>query len=122
MNKDNITVLKQNQIFVFGSNIVGRHLGGAAAQAFDDFGAKWGIGEGLTGQSYAFPTLDEYFKRVSNTRLHASRLRLYQCAERHSDKEFLLTKVGCGIAGFSELKMKKLFANAPSNIIKPEGW
>lgn len=119
---NNITVLAPNEVLVFGSNIKGHHGGGAARQAFDDFGAKWGVGEGLEGQSYAFPTLDAYYKRVSNTRLHSSRLKLYECAERHPDKRFLLTKVGCGIASFDEEKMRKLFANAPKNIIKPYGW
>lgn len=119
---EDIDILQPNQIFIFGSNMAGQHGGGAAKKAFDDFGAQWGIGEGLVNQTYAFPTLDAAYRRVSNTRLHASRLKLYECAERHPDKEFLLTKVGCGIAGFDEQKMKKLFANAPSNIIKPEGW
>lgn len=117
-----ITELQPNQIFVFGSNLAGKHAGGAAKQAHEQFGAKMGVGEGLTGQSYAFPTLDEDFQKVSNTILKSARLNLYRAARFHSDKEFLLTKVGCGIAGFSEDKMRKLFVNAPANIIKPEGW
>lgn len=117
-----ITELQPNQIFVFGSNIAGNHAGGAARQAHEQFGAEMGIGEGLTGQSYAFPTLDENFQQVSNTVLKAARLNLYKTAEANPDKEFLLTKVGCGIAGYSEERMKKLFANAPNNITKPKGW
>lgn len=117
-----ITSLKPNQIFVFGSNMSGKHYGGAAKQAADQFGAQYGIGEGLTGQCYAFPTLDEHFMQVSHNVLRAARLMLYKCAEANPDKEFLLTPVGTGIAGFSEVHMKKLFKNAPSNIRKPEGW
>lgn len=117
-----ITELQPNQIFVFGSNLAGNHAGGAARQAHEQFGAEMGVGEGMTGQSYAFPTLDEHFQKVSNTVLKAARLKLYKTARMHSDREFLLTKVGCGIAGHSEERMKKLFANAPSNIIKPKGW
>lgn len=117
-----IVALQPHEIFVFGSNIMGHHGGGAARQAHEMFGARREVGEGLTGQSYAFPTLDHNYRKVSNTRLHASRLKLYECAERHPDKVFLLTKVGCGIAGFPEEKMRKLFANAPKNIVKPEGW
>lgn len=117
-----ITHLKPNQIFIFGSNMLGHHYGGAAKQAYDHFGAQVGIGEGLTGQCYAFPTLDEDMKQVSSTILKAARRNLYKTAEINPDKEFLLTKVGCGIAGFNEAKMKKLFENAPKNIIKPEGW
>jgi len=117
-----ITSLTDNQIFVFGSNLAGNHAGGAARQALEQFGAEMGVAEGVTGQSYAFPTLDENFNKVSNTRLHYSRLKLYEAANTMPDKEFLLTKVGCGIAGFPEDKMKRLFTNAPKNIIKPEDW
>ncbi|MCB0475658.1 MAG: hypothetical protein KDC69_08275, partial [Flavobacteriaceae bacterium] len=56
---ENITELQDNQIFVFGSNLSGNHAGGAAKLASEKFGAETGIGEGLTGQSYALPTLDE---------------------------------------------------------------
>ena len=52
-------VLKQNEIFVFGSNIKGAHLGGAARAAYNKFGAEWGNGEGLQGKSYALPTMEE---------------------------------------------------------------
>lgn len=114
--------LSDNQIFVFGSNIIGNHYGGAAKQAFEQFGAQWGVGEGLTGQSYAFPTLDEHMQPVSNTQLKYSRFKLYKFANEHPELTLLLTKVGCGIAGFSEERMKKLFTNAPKNIIKPKGW
>ncbi len=117
-----ITSLSPNQVFVFGSNLAGKHYGGAAKQAADQFGAEYGIGEGMTGQCYAFPTLDENFNKVSNTQLKASRLYLYKEANANPDKEYLLTKVGCGIAGFSEDTMKKLFKNAPSNITKPKDW
>ena len=97
-------------------------MGGAALQAWKSFGAQYGVGEGLTGQCYAFPTLDDDFQQVSNTQLKASRLLLYKVAERNSDREFLLTKVGCGIAGFPEEKMKRFFKNAPINITKPSDW
>lgn len=117
-----ITKLEPNQIFVFGSNLAGNHAGGAARQAYEQFGAEVGVGEGLTGQSYAFPTLDENFNKVSNTILKSARLNLYKTANNHPELEFLLTKVGCGIAGFEESKMKRLFANAPLNIKKPEDW
>ncbi len=117
-----IASLADDQIFVFGSNLAGNHAGGAARQAYDYFDAEMGVGEGMTGKCYAFPTLDENFRQVSNTVLKAARLNLYKCAVANPDKEFLLTKVGCGIAGFDEFDMKKLFKNAPSNITKPKGW
>lgn len=117
-----ISSLKQNQIFIFGSNLAGNHAGGAARYAYDNFDAEWGVGEGLTGRCYAFPTLTKNMAQVSNTELKASRLNLYKTANDNPDKEFLLTKVGCGIAGFPEWRIKKLFTNVPINIIKPEGW
>lgn len=114
--------LAPNQIFVFGSNKAGNHAGGAAKQAHEQFGAEMGVGEGLTSQCYAFPTLDENFNKVTGHQLNKSRIKLYEYANIHPELEFLLTKVGTGIAGFSELKIKKLFTNAPKNIIKPEDW
>lgn len=117
-----IDSLKPNQVFIFGSNAAGHHYGGAAHQPYEQFGAEWGVGEGLTGQAYAFPTLTADMQKVSYTELKASRLKLYKTAEAHPDKEFLLTKVGCGIAGFEESKIKALFRNAPSNITKPADW
>lgn len=117
-----ITALKPTQIFVFGSNMAGSHGGGAARQAWMMFGAEQGVGEGVTGKCYAFPTLTENFEQCSNTQLKASRLKFYQYANAHPELEFLLTKVGCGIAGFNEDSMKKLFKNAPKNVIKPEDW
>lgn len=120
---NNITKLKENQIFVFGSNLNGNHAGGAARLAKDSFGAQDGVGEGLTGQSYAFPTLDTKMKKVSKKALTESKTKLYKCAEENQDKQFLVTKLGCGIAGFSEEEMKKIFAgDKPNNIILPAGW
>lgn len=120
---DNITMLEENQIFVFGSNTAGIHGAGAARFAYEKFGAVYGVGEGLTGQSYAFPTLDNYLKQRTSAQLRMSILELYVCAEDHPNLEFLLTKVGCGLGGYSEEYMKSLFAlRCPVNIIKPLGW
>lgn len=117
-----IDALEPNQVFVFGSNKAGLHYGGAAKQAYEQFGAVWAVGEGLTGQSYAFPTLDENFERRPLNQLKRSRVLLYEEASKHPELTFLLTKVGCGIAGYPEITMQKLFTNAPENIIKPSDW
>ena len=117
-----IKSLKENQVFVFGSNLNGNHAGGAAKQALQ-WGAIEGQGEGLQGQTYAFPTLDTKMKKVSKKALLDSKEKFYKCAEENKDKQFLVTKVGCGIAGFSEEEMKKIFkGDKPSNIILPAGW
>lgn len=117
-----ITRLLPNQIFVFGSNLGGRHAGGAARLAKDRFGAEEGVGEGLTGQSYAFPTLTAAFAKVSPAALETSRNRLFATARENPDKVFLLTKVGCGIAGFREDQIRPLFENAPPNLVLPDDW
>jgi hypothetical protein len=117
-----ITRLKPNEIFVFGSNQRGVHAGGAARLAKEEFGAQEGVGEGLTGQCYAFPTLSATFEKASRASLEASRDRLFATARAHPDSMFLLTKVGCGIAGFTEGEIRPLFKNAPSNVTPPEDW
>lgn len=117
-----LTRLKKNEVIIVGTNANGLHFGGAARQAFDNFGLEWGVSEGLSGKAYAFPTLDMDMKPVSNTELKASRLKLYRCANEHPELTFYLTKVGCGIAGMDEVRVKKLFKNAPENVMRPEGW
>ena len=117
-----VKTLKDNEIFVFGSNLNGSHGGGAALLA-KSFGAEEGIGEGLTGQCYAFPTLDKKMKKVSKKSLVASKEKLYKCATENPDKLFLVTKVGCGIAGFKETEVKDIFkGDKPTNIVLPAGW
>lgn len=117
-----ITELKPHQIFVFGSNRLGHHIGGAAKQANVEFGAEWGIGEGLSGKTYAFPTLEPEMTQVGQRSLEHSRDRLYATCRTLPEKEFLLTKVGCGIANHDESKMKVLFTSPPENLILPEDW
>ena len=117
-----IKSLKPNEVFVFGSNLNGNHYGGAAKQALDMFGAVEGQGEGLMGQSYAFPTLNKKMKKVSKKELKESVNKLYQCATDNKDKTFFVTKVGCGIAGFTEEEIKPLFTGNPKNVILPKKW
>lgn len=114
--------LDPRQAFVFGSNIMGHHGGGAALYAFDNFGAEEGIGEGLTGQCYAFPTLNQHMQRYTRAELESIRDAFYRCAFAHPELTFLLTRVGCGIAGYPEEDMLALFEDAPVNVKKPAGW
>ena len=121
---ENIDILESNEVIIFGSNLGGQHLGGAAKQAYECFGAVSGVGEGLRGQSYAFPTLDKEFRKLTITPLTIGVNRLIRSARENPDKVFLLTRVGCGIAGYNESFMIKLFdrADMPKNIIKPKEW
>lgn len=113
---DAITKLKENEVFVFGSNAIGAHGAGAAKAAKELFGAVEGIGMGLAGQSFAIDTMG----RKDRIREGADVLR--DTAKRLPAITFYLTKIGCGIAGYNEDEMKPLFADMPSNVIKPEGW
>lgn len=101
-----INVLASNELFVFGSNSLGMHLGGAARIAYNKFGAEWGNGEGLQGQSYALPTMEG----KDSTR--AAVKRFTEFAREHKEYNFLVTPVGCGIAGYTAEEIAPLFENA----------
>jgi hypothetical protein len=107
-----ITKLDPEEIFVFGSNLRGAHGAGAALQAANKFGAQYGVGIGLTGRCYAFPTLDRNLKKLSFDFLREQRDKLYETCLANPDKRFILTKVGCGLAGYRESQM----------LILPEDW
>jgi len=119
---DPLLELADNEIFVFGSNLGGRHGAGAAKYAFEHFGAQYGRGHGLVGHSYAFPTLDQNLKQISSKLLSRFALTFYHTAADLPSLTFMLTKVGCGLAGYSEAEMKWYFRFAPENVIRPEGW
>lgn len=116
-----VTSLTPNQVIVVGTNMNGEHLGGAAAQAYRDFGLEWGVSEGLSGKTYAFPTLTEGFKQFLPTMLRDPAGRLKRFAVDNPDKEFLLTPVGTGIAGYPIEVITELFKDLPENITKV-GW
>lgn len=98
---EHIEDLHPNEVFVFGSNANGNHYGGAANLAYQRFGAVWGVGEGLRGNSYALPTLNRSMERVSLGALKQAFKHLFQEIDFNSELCFLLTKVGCGIAGYT---------------------
>lgn len=109
-------------IFVFGSNEAGRHGRGAALFAKQHHGAVYGVGEGLTGNSYALPTKDFNLKTRPLEAIELSVDRFLDYARSHSDLKFEVTKIGCGLAGYQEHQIKPMFANAPANCFLPEGW
>jgi hypothetical protein len=117
-----VTKLKSGEVFVFGSNTAGRHGAGAARQARLHFGAKLGVGEGMQGQSYAFPTLDDQLRQRTTHDLEQARNKLYECCLGNPGKRFILTKVGCGLANYKEEFMRGLFVDPPANLILPEDW
>jgi hypothetical protein len=109
-----IESLKPGEVFVFGSNAEGQHWGGAARTAHEKFGAEWGVGEGLTGQSYALPTMSGFED------LALAAARFIEFARSRRDLTFLLTAVGCGIAGHKPEDVAPLFLYAPENVILPK--
>ena len=111
-----ISALKDNEIFVFGSNLGGMHGGGAARAAYNRFGAVWGQGVGLQGQSYAIPTMQG---GVETIKPYVD--EFIEFAQAHPELKFLVTRIGCGIAGFRDEQIAPLFAAAidQDNIILP---
>jgi hypothetical protein len=105
---DRIAELGENEIFVFGSNIHGAHGGGAARYAHQKFGAEWGVGEGLTGRTYALPTME------GDASLKQAVEHFIACAKAHPEFTFLVTAVGCGIAGYTPDEVAPLFREAAS--------
>ncbi len=109
---DNITELKPNEIFVFGSNESGRH-GKGAAKAAMVWGAKWGQAAGIQGKTYGIPTKDAAIRRT----LHIDEIEPYvndfiQFAIDNPQLHFLVTEIGCGLAGYSPKDIAHLFADA----------
>ena len=116
-----IEKLQANEIFVFGSNARGEHTGGAARQAVECFGAVMGQAKGLQGQSYAIVTLDEAMQRVPLAYVGEQLNELNELAKKTPDKRFLLTLVGCGIAGFdiAEIKGECVKIAWATNVVVP---
>ncbi len=116
---ERIDVLQQGEVFVFGSNLSGQHMGGAARIAHERFGAKWGIGVGLQGQSYAIPTMQG---GVETIRPFVDEFIAF--ARANPQFVFLVTPIGCGIAGFSAKQIAPLFLEARQvdNIVLPKSF
>lgn len=114
-----ITELADDEVFVFGSNLAGMHGGGAAATAHRCFGAVWGKGVGLQGRSYAIPTMQGGVKTIKP---YVDEFIVF--AKSHPELRFLVTKIGCGIAGFREEQIAPLFAEAidVKNILLPRDF
>ncbi len=116
---DNITKLEPGQIFVFGSNLDGNHGKGAAKFAWQKFGAQYKVAEGLTGQCYALPTVGHKLSKMPLDEIEDHVYKFIEFAEKHSELTFLLTEVGCGLAGHRVEDIAPMFLYAPMNVIKP---
>ena len=117
-----ITTLKPNEIFVFGSNLSGRHGAGAALYARKYFGAHYGVPEGLQGQSYAIPTKDRQINTLPISEISKYIVTFLQFASDNPQLRFLLTEIGCGLAEYTPKEIAPLFANHTENVIFPESF
>ena len=111
-----IDSLAPDEVFVFGSNASGAHGGGAARFAYDRFGAVWGQSEGLQGQSYGIDTMSGL------TVFEDQAARFLDFARERPELRFLVTEVGCGIAGYTPGEVAAFFRGAPDNVVLPESF
>jgi len=107
-------------IFVFGSNLAGRHGRGAAKFAKDKRGAIYGQGHGLQGQSYAIPTKDKQLRVLPLSQIKIYVAVFLRFARENPTLTFELTPVGCGLAGYQYGDIGPMFADAPPNVKKPK--
>lgn len=109
-------------IFVFGSNLAGRHGKGAAIAARREYGAEYGVGEGRTGNAYAIPTKDHSLNTLSLARIQIYVNRFIEYANSHPELNFIVTRIGCGLAGYTDTQIAPMFEAAPLNCMLPQGW
>lgn len=109
-------------IFVFGSNLAGRHGKGAALYARQHYDAKYGVGVGRTGDSYAIPTKDKQLHTLPLESITIYVNQFLDYARAHPLLKFRVTRIGCGLAGYSDQQISPMFKNAPENCTLPDGW
>lgn len=130
-----ITTLAGNEIFVFGSNTAGIHGAGAARQARESFGAQLGLSFGHTGRCFAIPTCDKNFEALplntirdyvrggigAFTQKGLYKPFLTQAAE-HPELRYLVTEIGCGLAGYTPEQIAPFFVDSPANVVLPDSF
>lgn len=116
---------ESDRIFVFGSNMAGRHGKGAALHAYRVYGAKTGIGIGHIGNSYAIPTKDHHLRSLKLAEIEPFVKGFLAYAFEHPELHFSVTKIGCGLAGYSDHEIAPMFnspASTRANVWFDEGW
>lgn len=124
------TLPSEGEVWVFGSNLAGRHGAGAAKVAKQRFGAVYGTGIGYMSSgkpgehSFAIPTKDQNIRSLSLNEItvHVARFREFASNPAHSNLRFFVTRIGCGLAGFKDEDIAPLFSGFPENCIFPEEW
>lgn len=111
----------KDKIFVFGSNLAGRHGKGAAKHALEHYGANYGQGVGLQGRSYGIPTKDAQLRTLPLAQIHWY-IRQFLDFAKDSRLEFFITRIGCGLAGYNDVDIAPMFKDAPANCTLPIEW
>lgn len=109
-------------VFVFGSNLAGRHGRGSALEALRNHGAVYGQGIGLQGESYAIPTKDKNLRVLPLPEIQKYVDDFKKFARENLTFRFRVVKIGCGLAGYREEQISPMFADCPENVDLPEGW
>lgn len=109
-------------VFVFGSNLAGRHGAGAALTARQVYGAERGVGIGRTGQAYAIPTKDARLKTLEWESIRHYVGEFLEYVKFHKDEVFFVTRIGCGLAGYQDKDIAPMFRGAPENCIFDIKW
>ena len=109
-------------IFVFGSNLAGRHGKGAALCAYHEYGAEMGVGMGRTGNAYAIPTKNERIRTLSLRQINFYVGRFLDYARNNPGLQFYVTRIGCGLAGYTDEQIAPMFEGAPDNCHLPQQW
>lgn len=119
---DNTTPRGKQAVFVFGSNLAGRHGAGAAKVAHVNFGAEYCVGSGPTGRAYAIPTKGKRLEVLDLEQIREAVQHFLAHAQAHPQTEFFVTRIGCGLAGYDDGQIAPLFRDAPINCSLPEPW
>lgn len=109
-------------VFVFGSNLAGRHGKGSALWALKFHGAVYGQAEGRQGKSYAIPTKNVNLRPLSLTDIGAGVEKFIDYAAEHSQERFFVVRIGCGLAGYADAEIAPMFVDAPANCILDPIW
>lgn len=121
-HKDGTTPAHNGAIFVYGSNLAGRHGRGAAREAYLHWGAQMGVGEGLVGRSYAIPTKDRQLRVRPLGLITDDIKRFLAFTEEHPRLLFFVTRIGCELAGYRDSEIAPHFRGALSNCSFAEQW
>jgi hypothetical protein len=125
VSSGNITALNENEIFVFGSNIQGNHIGGAAKIALENFGAIQTVNFGLMNRCFAIPTIDLSDKNKASLKdIEVFVEKFIEFSKQTTGLDYLVTEIGCGIAGFTPEQIAPLFKDCifQSNIYLPKSF